>query len=241
MDEELLIERLTWPEVVAAIAGGRRRAIIAAAATEQHGPHLVEATDALIGEALALRLAARLGDALVAPVIRPGCSDHHLGFAGTISIPPEVLIAILDAYVASLRRHGFTSFFVFSSHGGNYPVLASWAPADPSGVTVLRDSAGFLGAMLAGLRRAGREDTTIPHSDASETAEMLALHPDLVRQERIVTGFVGELSLDELISRGLRNISDNGILGNPVGATAEMGDVVIDTVVEFLAKAANAS
>ena len=181
VSDELRIERLTWPEIEDAIARGRRRAIVVAGATEQHGPHLVEATDTLLGEALALRLAQRLGDALVAPVIRPGCSDHHLGFAGTISISPELLMGLFDAYLGSLRRHGFTSFFVFSSHGGNYPVLARWHPADPHGVTVLTDADGYLAAMLAGLRRFHRDDATIPHADASETAEMLALHPELVR------------------------------------------------------------
>jgi len=240
MDEELRIERLTWPEVESAIRNGRRRAIIVAAAMEQHGPHLVEATDALLGEALGQALARRLGDALVAPVIRPGCSDHHLGFAGTISISPDLLIGLLDAYVASLRKHGFTSFFVFSSHGGNYPVLERWTPAEPDGVTILTDADGFLGAMLGGLRRFGRDDATIPHADASETAEMLALHPDLVRSELVATGFVGELSLQHVVKIGLRAITASGVLGNPVGATAEMGRGVIDSVVDFLFKAADA-
>lgn len=241
LGEELRIERLTWPEVESAITRGRRRAIVVAGASEQHGPHLAEATDAILGEALGLRLAQRLRDALVAPVIRPGCSDHHLGFAGTISISAELLMGILDAYLASLRRSGFTSFFVFSSHGGNYPVLAKWLPADASGITVLTDADGFLGAMLAGLKRFGRDDATIPHADASETAEMLALYPDLVRPDRIARGFVGELGLEELISRGLRDITANGVLGDPVGATAEMGWAVVDSVVEFLARAADAS
>ena len=241
MNEELRIERLTWPEIESAIAAGHRRAIIVAAASEQHGPHLVEATDALLGEALGLALARRLGDALIAPVIRPGCSDHHLGFAGTISISPDLLIGLLEAYIASLRMHGFTTFFVFSSHGGNYPVLARWAPAEPDGVTVLTDSQGFLGAMLGGLRHFGRDDATIPHADASETAEMLALHPDLVRTELVATGFVGDLSLQHAVTVGLRAITANGVLGNPVGATAEMGWGVIDSVVDFLVKAAEAN
>ncbi len=91
---ETRLERLSWPEVAAALAAGKTTAIIVVASSEQHGPHLPEATDALIGEGLAVRLAQRLGNALVAPVIRPGCSSHHLDFPGTISITPELLLAI---------------------------------------------------------------------------------------------------------------------------------------------------
>src|SRR5579859_464097 len=131
---ETRLERLSWPEIGAAIASGKTTAIIVVASSEQHGPHLPEATDALIGEGLGVRLAQRLGNALVAPVIRPGCSDHHFGFPGTISISPDLLVAIVDSYLTSLRRHGFRQFLVFSSHGGNFPVLSRMAerglPAD---------------------------------------------------------------------------------------------------------------
>lgn len=79
------------------IAGGHRRAVICCASSEQHGPHLPEATDELLGEATAVRVAERLGDALVAPVIRPGCSEHHMAFAGSLTISPGLLMDILDA------------------------------------------------------------------------------------------------------------------------------------------------
>jgi creatinine amidohydrolase len=123
---ELLLERLTWPEVEAAIGGGMRTAIVCAASARHHGPHLPETTDVLLAEAYAVALARRLGDALVAPVIRPGCSEHHLAVAGGLSISAELLMQILDAYLESLRRHGFERFIVFSSHGGNCSVLENW-------------------------------------------------------------------------------------------------------------------
>jgi creatinine amidohydrolase len=236
MSAETRLERLSWPEIEVAIASGKTTAIIVLASSEQHGPHLPEATDALIGEGLAVRLAQRLGNALVAPVIRPGCSDHHLGFPGTISISAEVLLAIVDSYLVSLRRHGFRHFFVFSSHGGNFPVLAQMANRGlPPDVTVVSDLAAFTGTMLKALRPFGRDDETIPHADASETAEMLALHPDLVNMAHADKGFVGEVGLPELQERGLRAVSVNGVLGDPRGATAEMGEAVLNSLVGFLA------
>ena len=232
---ETRLERLSWPEVAAALAAGKTTAIIVVASSEQHGPHLPEATDALIGEGLAVRLAQRLGNALVAPVIRPGCSSHHLDFPGSISITPELLLAIVDSYLASLRRHGFRNFFVFSSHGGNFPVLARMAEGGPpEDVIVVSDLAGFTGTMLRALRPFGRDDSTIPHADVSETAEMLVLHPDLVHMERAEKGFVGDVGLPELQKSGLREVSKNGVLGDPRGATAEMGEAVLDSLVNWL-------
>jgi creatinine amidohydrolase len=233
---ETRLERLSWPEISAAIASGKTTAIIAVASSEQHGPHLPEATDALIGEGLAVRLAQRLGNALVAPVIRPGCSAHHLDFPGSISISPDLLLAIIDSYMVSLRRHGFRHFLIFSSHGGNFPVLAQMAERGlPPDVSVVSDLAGFTDTMLSALRPFGRDDMTIPHADASETAEMLVLHPDLVHMERAEKGFVGKVGLPELQDRGLRAVSKNGVLGDPVGATSEMGEAVLNSLVDFLA------
>src|SRR5215472_13425183 len=113
---EVRLERMTWQEIGDAIVDGKTTAIIVAGSSEQHGPHLPEGTDAMIGEGLAVRLAWKLSNALVAPVIRPGCSDHHLAFPGTVSISAETLIQTIDSYIDSLRLHGFRRFFIFSSH-----------------------------------------------------------------------------------------------------------------------------
>jgi creatinine amidohydrolase len=236
MTGEVQLQRMTWEEVEQEVAGGKRTGVIVAASSEQHGPHLPEATDELLGEAIAVRLARKLGDALVAPVIRPGCSDHHMAFPGTITISPDLLMALLDAYVDSLSRHGFERFFVFSSHGGNFPVLAEWERRGlKQGVVVATDLAAFAGVMLETLHAFGRDDTTIPHADASETAEMLHTHPDLVHMDRAARGFVGEVGLAQLQESGLRAVSANGVLGDPVGATAEMGEAVMTALVDHLA------
>ena len=70
------MEELTSPEIGA--LAGTHRVVFACGATEQHGPHLPLAVDALIGDALAERVARKLGDTLVAPTLRIGCSAHHM-------------------------------------------------------------------------------------------------------------------------------------------------------------------
>jgi creatinine amidohydrolase len=231
---ELFIERLSWTEIEAALAAGKRRAIVCAASTEQHGPHLPEATDALLGEAYAGGLAAKLGDALVAPIIRPACSEHHMAFAGSLTISEQLLMDIIDAYLASLRRHGFERFVLMSSHGGNFPVLARWERERPAPDTVVLSDFQVFEAGFDAIRRFGRTDSAGPHAEVLETSMMLHLHPDLVHMERAVTGFTGESSLDDVLTRGMRAITPNGILGDPVGATPEMGAAILDAIVERL-------
>ncbi len=211
-----------------------RRAVVCAASTEQHGPHLPEATDALLGEAYAVGLAARLGDALVAPVLRPGCSEHHMAFAGSLTLPESLLMEILDAYLASLSRHGFQRFVVMSSHGGNFPVLAEWMRTRAPGDTVVLSDFTLFDAGHEAIRRFGRTDAGALHAEVLETSMMLHLHPGLVRMERAVPGYTGDVGLEEVRSKGMRALTANGILGNPVGATAEMGAAVLDALVERL-------
>jgi len=231
---ELFIERLTWTDVEAALGRGMRRAIVCAASTEQHGPHLPEATDALLGEAYAEGLARRLGDALVAPIVRPACSEHHMAFPGSLTISETLLMDLLDAYLASLRRHGFERFVVMSSHGGNFPVLVEWERTrSPQDAIVLTDFQVF-DAGFEAIRGFGRSDTAGPHAEVLETSMMLHLHPELVHMDRAVSGFTGESTLEEVLRRGMRSITPNGILGDPVGSTSEMGAAVLDAIVDRL-------
>jgi creatinine amidohydrolase len=87
------LDQLSWPEVKAELERGRDTVVVALGATEQHGPHLPLATDALIGDHLARLVAERL-DAFVASTVRLGCSEHHLEFRWTLSISEDTLHAV---------------------------------------------------------------------------------------------------------------------------------------------------
>src|SRR4051812_21945384 len=91
---EVLLERMTSAEVASAIEHGSRTAVLPLAAIEQHGPHLPLSMDADHADALAVRIARKLGTALVLPTVRVGFSPHHLGFPGTLSLRASTLEAL---------------------------------------------------------------------------------------------------------------------------------------------------
>jgi creatinine amidohydrolase len=234
MSDPLLLEEMTWPEVEQTIGAGTTTVVVAVGAVEQHGPHLPLLVDAARGDRLALEVARRLDNAVVGPTIRVGCSEHHMGFPGTISLRRHTLEAICLDYAVSLSRHGFTRICFVPSHGGNFGPLAEMlddlraAVAPGCTVDAYTDLVGFMAFWQAGV---GEQDESLVgrvggHADIAETAEMMCIRPDLVRSERAVEGHVqtfDEALMHRIFTEGFRAVTPNGVLGDARGATTEIG------------------
>lgn len=240
---DVRIERMTSSEVAAAIDKGASTAILPLAAVEQHGPHLPLSMDADHADELAIRVARELGDALVLPTVRVGYSPHHLGFPGTLSLRASTLEAICTDYGASLAHSGFSTLVLFSGHIGNYPVMREFeariaAALAPLTVIVFTGSQAILDAWRAAAQPSGHGDSVGGHADIAETSIMLALHPERVRIDRLVPGY--QVSTDDalvahMLDVGLKALSPNGILGNPIGAVPEIGHACLDAVTGLIA------
>jgi creatinine amidohydrolase len=236
----LALDTLTWPEVRAELDSGRDTVVVAFGATEQHGHHLPLATDALLGDHLAERVADRL-DAFVAPTVRFGCSDHHLAFAGTISLSDATFAGIVADLVRSLASGGFRRVVLLPTHGGNFGPLGAaveaLGPVEGIEVRALTD----LGALLA-IAQLGADEHGVPlpegglHAGEWETSMLQAIHPELEHPDRRAPGFVGDPqeAVAGLFAQGVDSLSETGVIGDPAAASAEHGRRYWDRVVELV-------
>jgi len=240
--KSLQTENMTWTEIERAINNGFKTIIIAVGSIEQHGKHLPTKTDSLIGEELVKRITKKLGSALQGPTIRLGCSDHHLGFPGTISLEVETFKAVIRDYVRSLAKHGFTKAVFLPSHGGNFQpleeVIAELQPQYPElDLYAYTDLQGYLTLLNSGSIEAGiSEEEAGAHSGENETSIVLAIAKELVKKDQLELGFVGSFGSKEtelVLTQGIKALSENGVLGDPRKATEEHGANYLDKVVAF--------
>ena len=237
------MEEMNWPDVRAAVVAGFTTAVVAVGSTEQHGAHLPTMTDARIGDAVAHRIAQKLGNALQARTIPIGVSDHHLAFGATISLQPETLRLIVRDYVDSLVRDGFRRIILLPFHGGNFlPVAQAIEDASSAhpdiDVTAYTDLLGLVGFLAEASAVFGiSEEESGAHAGESETSLMMALEPALVDRDRLAPGYVGPMGEKEVVvvlEEGMPALTENGVIGDPRKASAEKGKVYLERLADFL-------
>ncbi|MEZ7004320.1 mycofactocin biosynthesis peptidyl-dipeptidase MftE [Streptomyces sp. AD55] len=198
--------------------------------TEQHGPHLPLNTDSVIARHLA-RLTRDVLTAqdpespvLLLPAIEYGASGEHAAFPGTVSLGHEALRLVLVETVRSLSLWAGRIVLV-NGHGGNVPTL-------DAAVGQLRDEGHDVA--WTGYEVAGGD----AHAGRTETSLMLFLTPDDVRTGQARPGVTRPLAevMRDLTTRGVRAVSPSGVLGDPTGATAEEGRVMMEAMVTTAAR-----
>jgi creatinine amidohydrolase len=180
-----------------------------------------------------------MGNALVAPVIRPALSGHHMDFPGTITLRMDTFVKVLEEYCFSLQKQGFKNIVLFVSHGGNADALKAFVPsiAKKLGPGIRLLYVYSLEKNIQSLQEfLAQKGITPPkagvHAGFSETAMMLFLNPDLVDMKRACPGLtdesfykpenIGKSKINSFI-HGVKSQSDIGILGDPTGADSEIG------------------
>ena len=248
--DTVLIEELSWTDVADRLDEGYDTALLACGAIEQHGPHLPTGVDTYNGYSMAEYVARELGNALVAPTLRPGCSDHHTDFPGTFSLSRETFVNLLSDYCESLDRMGFDNIVLFPSHGGNIDVMKTYTPK----IARELDQADvyFVNLDFIGVHEYLEEEVGITseqagvHAGFAETAQMLFDHPGLVDMDKAEEGMTLPEFYDsdripqsqqESFTHGVRQQVANGILGDARGATAEVGKEIKERRGDAMAEA----
>lgn len=232
------LAEMTWPEVEAALKGGVDTVLVPFGGTEQGGPHLILGKHNHVVAAAAAAAARRLGRTLVAPVVpfAPAGgyapADGHMRFPGTVSLRPATYVSIAADIALSLKAHGVKIIVLMADHGEGQDALAQLAAQldevwRPSGTRVLHVAA-YHGANGQAdlLRRRGHSDPAIGnHAGIADTAELMQVHPDGVRRERLPAAAADP---------------GQGSDGEPWKATADLGAEMLALKVKTIVEAVEA-
>jgi creatinine amidohydrolase/Fe(II)-dependent formamide hydrolase-like protein len=222
----VLIEELTWTELRDLIAAGKTTVIIPIGGTEQNGPHMALGKHNIRVKLLAGRVAAVLGNALVAPVVsyvpEGGLSPPtgHMRFPGTITVPQDAFAKVLEYAARSLSLHGFRDIVFLGDHGSYQKDEAAvaqrlareWAATPVRAHAILeyyqQSQAGF--AQLLESRGYSANEVG-SHAGLADTSLMMALDPNFVRNDRLRPGA--------------------GTNGDPSRSSAALGMLGVDLIV----------
>ena len=202
--------------------------LLALGSWEQHGAHLPFDTDTVIIESV-VDAAIRSVDPentqfSVVPTIGVTASDEHNGFAGTLSIGTN---ALSDAVVSIARSASWArGICIVNGHGGNADALK------------LIHSALDYENIRHSIWSLPYYEGADMHAGHTETSLMLHLAPGTVRMDLAEVGAVGdsEILIERMRTGGIKEVSSNGVVGDPTNATAAHGATMLSFYADQLTK-----
>ena len=241
MKSKYFMENMTSPEINSAMKDGKDNVLLMIGAMEQHGPHLPINTDTLSAYCLAENLIKQLNNFLVAPIQNLGYSEHHMSFKGTITLSNETLYNVVKDSCNSLKRHGFKNIVIITTHGGNIPILSEKLHLLKEEIYenihfLLIDNydekVDFVVKKILKDKVKNHEIHSC-HACLHETSMMMRYFNEDIRKDKIVQGRIKSFDKVKLLDGGdLKEISPNGILGDPLLASSEIGEILMKTIVK---------
>ena len=240
-------EELTGDQFPVAVERSQGVCMIALSVLERHGHHLPVGTDMFIGRELLARV-AELEPAILFPdyIFTQIPEARHC--VGTISIDPDLMLRLLDNVCQEIARNGLKKIVLVNCHGGNnsfLPFFTEWQLSRPRDYVVYLVQPNSVGFRTAGVPWAPETDG---HAGPGETSEILAARPDLVDMQQVPTIDEGKAlkRLQELREVGVRTgmwwYADypTHYAGNAGPATAEAGDLILEKMAQYVARAVRA-
>jgi creatinine amidohydrolase len=240
-------EDLTGPEIAGEISPSSIL-VLPIGAIEQHGPHLPLSVDTVIAHETATAVVDACGDQLDVwqlPTLSISKSNEHAWSPGTLWLSPETMLAVLRDIARSIASTGAERLVLLNGHGGNTTHLG----------TALRELRLEFGlktflmhpALPPAYGGASTEEELGMgiHGGRDETSVFMHLRPELVNldlaERRVPEGIAGNTHVKFGGSTSFGWLSNDfhpdGYIGDPTGATAELGKTLFETAVENLTEA----
>jgi creatinine amidohydrolase len=240
---------LSWTEIAALPDRENTVIVLATGSIEQHGPHLPCAVDTVISSGVVGHALARLPAGVPAYAMAPityGKSEEHLHFPGTITLSGETLLATMNEIGESVYRAGFRKLLIVNGHGGQPQIMEVSAREMRlrHGDYIVVPSSTWRVPHVGGRYFSDKEKRLAMHAGHGETAIMLALAPDTVHMERAVASYPPEFPSKLLSPDGrpacawtARDFGASGVIGDPLPATREQGEAILESLAASWAQA----
>ena len=234
--ESIFLEEMTWQEIRDAVSAGKNKVIVPTAGVEQNGPHMILGKHNHIVRYASARIAEKVKNTLVAPVINyvpEGTIDPpegHMRFAGTLSISDHLFADVLKSTANSLKSHGFKTIIFIGDSGGNQAIQNQVAEQltdlwSSSGIRVIHIGNYYSeNGQTRYLLNKGFSPAQIGnHAGIRDTSELLAIYPQGIRsdlmQDNSTTVFL-----------------ESGADGDASKARSEIGEVLLDLKINAAVK-----
>ena len=227
MNNPVLLENLTWPQIAEIVASGEPLCVLPVGAIEQHGRHLPCVTDTLFVEAFCSELSRRTGVPL-APTLRVSSSHaHSTKWPGTFSYPPRFFVEMVCETARWVAASGFSKLLIINAHGGN-----------PAPLRVAVDEVRRSGQVQVGcvnwfdvtseIDELVTADAGDWHANRAETSLMRFLQPELIDETAIIDD--PDRTVGRVFSYPVNQTSVDGLTGTPSLGTAEEGRQIYELV-----------
>jgi creatinine amidohydrolase len=238
---------LSGPEIATRITADSIL-VLPIGAIEQHGPHLPMSVDTVIAHEVATAVIERCGDELDVwqlPTLAISKSNEHAWSPGTLYLSPDTMLALLRDIGRSVASTAATRLVLLNGHGGNTTHLG----------TALRELRLEFGLktflMHPSLPPAYGGSSTQEelgmgiHGGRNETSVFMHLRPGQVKLELAERKVPEQLAENQHVKFGgsvsfgwLSNDFDpDGYIGDPTGASAELGKTLFEEAVHGLVEA----
>lgn len=183
--DEYDLGSMTWEDAEDAIEDAEF-VILPCGSVEQHSLHLPVTVDTLRAENLTRDLVETAPDYNISmirlPTLPYGYSEHHMNYAGTVTLQPDTYQMVIEDIGKSIAAHGAKRLLLINFHGGNRE------PLKLAGDRIQRDHG--LPTYFVHWTDYARDQLQEKfgdgwgHAGDYETSVIELFHPDLVREEK---------------------------------------------------------
>jgi len=169
-----------------------------------------------------------------------GISTEHVDYPGTLTLPTGVALKTWMVLGESVARAGVRKFVMVTSHGGNSAAMTLVAQDLRAQLRLLVVTTSWSRLSAPEKLFAAEEVRHGIHGGAVETSIMLARYPDSVRKEAIAKFESSSVALEQRyrwlstqrpapFAWQAQDLNPAGAVGDATQATAEKGELLLDT------------